>query len=130
SYDPWHSRVNRLDSADYTILDLDPGEGANFERVIQVARWVKEEMDAVSLHGAIKTSGSRGIHIYLPLPAGTPLEAATLVSQIIATRVATRHPEEATVERMVKRRRRGTVYVDYLQNILGKTIAGVYAARA
>jgi bifunctional non-homologous end joining protein LigD len=130
SYDPWHSRVGQLDSADYTILDLDPGPGANFQRVVQVALWVREEMEALGLHGALKTSGSRGIHIYLPLPEGTPLEAATLVAQIVATRVASRHPKQATVERTVKRRPRGTVYVDYLQNILGKTIAGVYAVRA
>ena len=130
SYDPWHSRITQLESADYTILDLDPGPGADFQRVVQVARWVKEEMDAFGLHGALKTSGSRGLHIYLPLPPETPLEAATLVAQIIATRVANRHPEEATVERTVKRRPRGTVYVDYLQNILGKTVAGVYAVRA
>src|SRR5690554_6333806 len=87
-------------------------------------------MDAFSLHGALKTSGSKGLHIYLPLPPDTPLEAATLVAQIIATRVAHRHPREATVERMVKKRPHGTVYVDYLQNILGKTIAGVYSVRA
>lgn len=130
SYDPWHSRITDLESADYTILDLDPGPGADFQRVIQVARWVKEEMEALGLHGALKTSGSRGIHIYLPLPPGTPLEAATLVAQIIATRVASKHPRQATVERTVKKRPRGTVYVDYLQNILGKTIAGVYAVRA
>jgi bifunctional non-homologous end joining protein LigD len=130
SYDPWHSRIGELESADYTILDLDPGVGATFQRVVQVARWVKEEMDALDLHGALKTSGSRGLHIYLPLPAGTPLDAATLVAQIIATRVASRHPRQATVERTVKKRPRGTIYVDYLQNILGKTIAGVYAVRA
>ncbi|HEX6925776.1 MAG TPA: DNA ligase D [Longimicrobiaceae bacterium] len=130
SYDPWHSRVGHLESADYTILDLDPGPGADFQQVVQVARWVKEEMDAFSLHGALKTSGSKGLHIYLPLPPDTPLEAATLVAQIIATRVAHRHPREATVERMVKKRPHGTVYVDYLQNILGKTIAGVYSVRA
>ena len=130
SYDPWHSRIVDLESADYTILDLDPGVGATFQRVIDVARWVREEMDALGLHGALKTSGSRGLHIYLPLPPGTPLDAATLVAQIVATRVASRHPKEATVERMVKKRPRATIYVDYLQNILGKTIAGVYAVRA
>jgi bifunctional non-homologous end joining protein LigD len=130
SYDPWHSRITDLQSADYTILDLDPGDGADFRRVLDVARWVKEEMDALGLHGAIKTSGSRGLHIYLPLPPGTPLDAATLLAQIVATRVAQQHPKHATVERMTKKRPRGTVYVDYLQNILGKTVAGVYAARA
>jgi bifunctional non-homologous end joining protein LigD len=130
SYDPWHSRVGKLDFADYTILDLDPGPGASFRKVIHVARWVREELDRFGLHGALKTSGSTGLHIYLPLPPRTPLEAATLVAQIIATRVASLHPETATVERMTRRRPRGTVYVDYLQNILGKTVAGVYAVRA
>src|SRR5690606_29985465 len=82
------------------------------------------------LHGAVKSSGSRGLHIYLPLPPGTPLDAATLVAQIVATRVAEKYPDIATVERMTRKRPRGTVYVDYLQNILGKTVAGIYAARA
>jgi bifunctional non-homologous end joining protein LigD len=130
SYDPWHTRVDDLESADYTILDLDPGPGADFQNVVEVARWVREEMERLDLHGGLKTSGSSGIHIYLPLPGGTPLEAATLVAQIIATRVARRHPKLATVERMTRNRPRGTIYVDYLQNILGKTVAGVYAARA
>ncbi|MQA90555.1 MAG: DNA ligase D [Gemmatimonas sp.] len=130
SFDPWHSRIQDLESADYTILDLDPGPEATFRRVVQVARWVKEEMDSLDLHGALKTSGSRGLHIYLPLPRNTPLQAATLVAQIVATRVAYNHPKEATVERMTKKRPVGTVYVDYLQNIIGKTVAGVYACRA
>ncbi len=130
SYDPWHSRVTALKSADYSILDLDPGPGATFRRVVQVARWVGEEMDELGLRGAIKTSGSTGIHIFLPLVPRTPLDAATLVARIIATRVAEKHPKEATVQRMTKKRPRGTVYVDFLQNILGKSVAGVYAARA
>jgi bifunctional non-homologous end joining protein LigD len=95
-----------------------------------VARWVAEELDELGLHGALKTSGSSGLHIYLPLPKGTPLDAATLVAQIVATRVAHKHPGKATVTRMTRKRPRGTVYVDYLQNILGKTVAGVYAVRA
>jgi bifunctional non-homologous end joining protein LigD len=108
SYDPWHSRLGSLASADYTILDLDPGPGATFRRVVQVARWVREELDSLGLHGALKTSGSRGPHIYLPLPDGTPLEAATLLAQIVATRGASRHPREATGERMTRRCRDGS----------------------
>lgn len=130
SYDPWHSSMGRFEYADYTILDLDPGPGADFQTAKAVARVVREEMEKLEVHGALKTSGSRGLHIYLPLPPETPLEAATLISQIIATRVARRIPEIATIERMTKNRPHGTVYVDYLQNILGKTVAGVYAARA
>lgn len=130
SVDPWHSRVQSLQYADYTIIDLDPGPRANFGRVIQVARWAKEVIDGFGLNAAIKTSGSRGLHIYLPLPARTPNDAATLVAQLIATKVADAHPKEATIERFVKARGAATVYVDYLQNIQGKTVAGPYCVRA
>jgi bifunctional non-homologous end joining protein LigD len=130
SVDPWHSRVQSLEYADYTIIDLDPGPRANFARVIQVARWAKEVIDGFGLNAAIKTSGSTGLHIYLPLPPRTPNEAATLVAQMIATKVAGAHPKEATIERFVKERGAATVYVDYLQNIQGKTVAAAYSVRA
>jgi bifunctional non-homologous end joining protein LigD len=130
SVDPWHSRVQSLEYADYTIIDLDPGPSANFARVVQVARWAKEVIDGFGLRATIKTSGSRGLHIYLPLPPKTPNEAATLVAQMIATKVADAHPKEATIERLVKARGAATVYVDYLQNIQGKTVAGPYCVRA
>ena len=130
SVDPWHSRVQSLDNADYSIIDLDPGPRATFKRVVEVARWTKEAMDELGLHGGIKTSGSRGLHIYLPLPPNTPNEASTLVAQIVATRIAQEHPKEATIERAVKARPAATVYVDYLQNIIGKTVAAAYSARA
>jgi len=130
SVDPWHSRIQSLDFADYAIIDLDPGPRATFGRVIQVARWVKEALDQLGLHAALKTSGSTGLHVYLPLPPKTPNEAATLVAQIIATRVAEAYPKVATIERAVKARGATTVYVDYLQNIIGKTVAGAYSARA
>jgi bifunctional non-homologous end joining protein LigD len=130
SVDPWHSRVQSLDHADYTIIDLDPGPRAPFARVVEIARYAKEVMDDLGLHGALKTSGSSGLHIYIPLPADTPNEAATLVAQIVATRVAEEHPKVATIERFVKARGAAQVYVDYLQNIIGKTVAGAYSARA
>jgi bifunctional non-homologous end joining protein LigD len=130
SVDPWHSRVQSLEYPDYTIIDLDPGPRADFARVVQIARWAKEAIDGFGLHAAIKTSGSTGLHIYLPLPPKTPNEAATLVAQVIATKVANGHPKEATIERSVKARGAGTVYVDYLQNIQGKTVAGPYCVRA
>jgi bifunctional non-homologous end joining protein LigD len=130
SVDPWHSRIQSLDFADYAIIDLDPGPRATFGRVVQVARLVKDTLDRLGLHAALKTSGSRGMHIYLPLPAKTPNEAATLVAQIIATQVAEANPKVATIERAVKARPATAVYVDYLQNIIGKTVAGAYSGRA
>jgi bifunctional non-homologous end joining protein LigD len=130
SQDPWFSRVADPLHADYVALDLDPGDGATFRNVLDVARWIKDELDRLSIPGVPKTSGSRGLHIYIPLPKRTTYETGQLLCQVVATIVSTAHPKVATVERMVKKRPRGTVYVDYLQNILGKTLATAYSARA
>jgi len=130
SVDPWHARVQSLDFADWSVIDLDPGPRAKFERVVEVATWVKEELDQLGLRAAIKTSGASGLHIFLPLPPRTSNESALLVAQIVATRVAQAHPKEATVERGVAARPKSTVYVDYLQNVLGKSVAAAYAVRA
>jgi bifunctional non-homologous end joining protein LigD len=130
SQDPWFSRVPSLLDADYTAIDLDPGEHTPFSRVLEVARWVHDELETLGVPAVPKTSGSSGLHIYIPLPPGTSYESGMLFCQIVATVVAARHPRAATVERTVRARPRGTVYVDYLQNILGKTLATVYSARA
>jgi len=130
SVDPWHSRIGSLDAMDYTILDLDPGPRATFDRIVDVARWVKEELDAHGLQAALKTSGSRGLHVVIPLPPRTPYEAGLLLAQLIATRVAEKHPKDATVERSVKARPAAAIYVDYLQNVKGKSVAGAYCVRA
>ena len=129
SQDPWFSTMDDLDSADQVAIDLDPQPGATFSQILDVAHWVEEELDRVKVQGFPKTSGSEGLHVYIPLPPKTPYEAGMLFCQIIATMVATKHPKIATVERMVKRRKDGTVYVDYLQNIQGKTLACAYSAR-
>ncbi|MEZ5319170.1 MAG: hypothetical protein R2752_17350, partial [Vicinamibacterales bacterium] len=130
SQDPWFSRVADPTHQDYAAIDLDPGEGAGFAEALDVARWVKDELDRYGLPAVPKTSGSRGLHIYIPLAPGTSYESGQLLCQMIATVVAEAHPKVATVERMVRRRPRGTIYVDYLQNILGKTLATAYSARA
>jgi bifunctional non-homologous end joining protein LigD len=130
SQDPWFSRVQSPDSADYVALDLDPGEGTAFSRVVDVARWVRDELASLKVPGVLKTSGSRGLHVYIPLAPDTSYESGMLFCQIVATVIAARHPRVATVERTVRARPRGTVYVDYLQNIQGKTLATAYSARA
>jgi bifunctional non-homologous end joining protein LigD len=130
SQDPWFSRVQSPLDADYCAIDLDPGEGTPFSRVLDVARWVRDELETLRVPGVPKTSGSSGMHIYIPLPPRTSYESGQLFCQIVATVVASRHPKIATVERTVRARPRGTVYVDYLQNILGKTLATAYSARA
>jgi bifunctional non-homologous end joining protein LigD len=130
SQDPWFSRVQTPEDADQAAIDLDPTDEATFDRVLDVARWVRDELEWLGVTGYPKTSGSRGLHIYVPLPAHTSYESGMLFCQIVATVVAGKHPKIATVERAVARRPRGTVYVDFLQNIQGKTLATAYSARA
>ena len=129
SQDPWFSRVQSPDSVDHVALDLDPAPGIPFARVLDVALWIRDELESLGATGFPKTSGSEGLHVYIPMPAGTPYEAALIYSQIIATVVASKHPKHATIERAV-RGRGHRVYVDFLQNILGKTLATAYSARA
>jgi bifunctional non-homologous end joining protein LigD len=129
SQDPWFSRVQHPEFADYAALDLDPAEGVAFERVLDVARWIHDELETLGAPGVAKTSGSDGLHIYVPLPPETPYDAGLLFCQIIGTVVAHRHPKVATVERAVRARGK-RVYIDCLQNILGKTLATAYSARA
>jgi bifunctional non-homologous end joining protein LigD len=130
SQDPWFSRVADPLHQDHAAIDLDPGEGAGFAQALDVARWVKDELDRLGVPGVPKTSGSRGLHIYIPLPTRTTYQTGQLLCHVVASIVSEAHPKVATIERMVKRRPRGTVYVDYLQNILGKTLATAYSARA
>ena len=129
SQDPFCSRVGHFEHADHVALDLDPPAGAPFARVLDVARWIRDELDAIGATGAPKTSGAEGLHIYIPLPPGTAYDAGRLFCQIVATIVARKHPKAATLERSI--RARGTrVYVDCLQNGAGKTLASAYSARA
>jgi bifunctional non-homologous end joining protein LigD len=129
SQDPWFSRVGSIDMIDHIAIDLDPPENLPFRRVLDVARWVREELDALKAPGFAKTSGSGGLHIYVPMPPETPYAAGLLFAQIVATIVARKHPKAATVERSLKARGQ-RVYVDYMQNGLGKTLASAYSARA
>jgi bifunctional non-homologous end joining protein LigD len=128
--DPWHARIDTLTKPDYAIIDLDPGTKVPFERIVQVALWVKSELDAAGLHGAAKTSGSRGIHVYIPLPRQSDDATAVALAQRIATNVAQAHPAEATVTRGLQARGASAVYVDYLQNARGKTVSAAYCVRA
>ena len=129
SQDPWFSRVGTPDDADHVAFDLDPMPGVAFARVLDVARWIRDELARLGVPGVPKTSGADGLHIYVPLPPGTSYESGRLFCQIVSTIVADRHPDAATVTRSVHARGR-TVYIDYLQNIRGKTLATAYSARA
>ena len=129
SQDPWFSRVETPQMIDHIAIDLDPPDGLSYRRVLDVARWVRDALVSVKATGFAKTSGAGGLHVYVPLPSQTTYESGLLFAQLIATTVAERHPKEATIERSVKARGR-RIYVDYMQNALGKTLASAYSARA
>ena len=129
SQDPWFSRVGAQDVVDHIAIDLDPPDEVPFARVLDVARWVREELEALKAPAFPKTSGAGGLHVYVPMPPGTTYGAGLLFCQIVATMVAKKHPRAATVERSIAARGR-RIYVDYLQNIQGKTLASAYSARA
>ena len=128
SQDPWFSRVQSPHMADQCAIDLDPMPGVTFESVLDVARWIRDELETLKVPGYAKTSGSSGVHIYIPLREGTPYEAGQIFCQIAATYVAEKHPKVATVTRAVRARGQ-KVYIDYLQNIEGKSLASAYSAR-
>ncbi len=129
SQDPFFSRVQSPAIMDFAAIDLDPMDGATFERVLDVARWVRDELEALGVASWPKTSGASGLHVFIPMPPRTPYEAGRLFCQIVGEIVATKHPREATVERTVGKRDPTTVYLDCLQNIEGKTLACAYSAR-
>jgi bifunctional non-homologous end joining protein LigD len=129
SQDPWFSRVQSPGIADQVALDLDPPDDLPFGRVLDVARWIRDELEGLGVFALPKTSGASGLHIYIPLAPGTPYESGLLFCQLVGTLVAEKHPKAATVERSVKSRGM-RVYVDCLQNIEGKTLASAYSARA
>jgi bifunctional non-homologous end joining protein LigD len=126
---PWHSTVKRLDKPDWIAIDLDPKK-APWENVLQVALVVKEVADEIGLKAFPKTSGSSGIHIYVPLKPTNEYEKVAEFARMFASEVARRAPKIATVERTIAKRKSTQVYVDWMQNARGKSLAAVFTARA
>jgi len=126
---PWHSTVKRLDKPDYIAIDLDP-KRAPWENVLQVALVVKEVADEIGLQAFPKTSGSSGIHIYVPLKPANEYDKVAEFARLFASEVAQRAPKIATVERTIAKRKSTQVYVDWMQNARGKSLAAVFTARA
>jgi bifunctional non-homologous end joining protein LigD len=126
---PWHSTIKHLDKPDYLMLDLDPKE-APWKNVLDVAMICKEVFDELGLPAFPKTSGSSGIHIYLPLKPKHDFGKIVALATALASEVAQRAPGIATVQRSLAKRQKQQVYVDAMQNARGKTIAAVLSARA
>ncbi len=124
----WPSRLGTLEDMDYSVLDLDPGEGVPFSAVREVALAVREQMERLGLRGYPKTSGASGIHIVIPLQAGTSYETGRLLAELVANLVARSNPDLSTVQRVVSKRG-ARVYLDFLQNRRGSTVASAYSVR-
>jgi len=125
----WHSTVKHLDKPDWIAIDLDPKK-APWENVLQVALVVKEVTDEIGLQAFPKTSGSSGIHIYVPLKPTNGYEQVAEFAKLLSGEVARRAPKIATVERTIAKRKPTQVYVDWMQNARGKSLASVFTARA
>jgi bifunctional non-homologous end joining protein LigD len=126
---PWHSTTKKLSHPDWIALDLDPKK-APWQNVLDVALVVKQVCDEVGLSAFPKTSGSSGIHIYLPLKPKNEYGPVAEFSRLLASEVASRAPKIATVERSLAKRGKDQVYVDWMQNARGKSLASVFTVRA
>ena len=126
---PWHSTTRRLDKPDWIAIDLDPKE-APWENVLQVALVAKDVCDEVGFQAFPKTSGSSGMHIYLPLKPTNDYDNVAEVARLLAGEIARRVPQIATIERSLAKRQKQQVYVDWMQNARGKSLASVYTVRA
>lgn len=126
-YHPTLVRVDRLDHITHLVLDLDPPEGGDFAVVVEVARAVRQALADVGLAGAVKTSGSKGVHIYVPLDDAAPLEDSAAAARAVAARAEALAPGVATTA-FVKDDREGKVFVDSTR-VGGATVISCYSPR-
>ncbi|TXE05509.1 DNA ligase D [Gelidibacter salicanalis] len=125
---PWHSTIYQLNYPDYAILDLDPSTENSFEEVVETALTVKQVLDRAKIKGFCKTSGASGLHIYIPMGALYTYEEARDFTKLLCVYVNEVLPELTTLERSLKKRG-PKIYLDYLQNRKGQTIASAYSVR-
>lgn len=125
---PWNNRVQLSDNPDYLIIDLDPSDKNTFRQVVEAAKATKEVLDALQVTAYCKTSGSTGIHIFVPMGAQYEYDQVRDFGLIVAQLVNQRLPEITTLERALSKRG-PRIYLDYLQNRTGQTVASVYSVR-
>ena len=124
---PWNSRVKKLNKPDWLVIDLDP-EDIGFDKVVEAALMTKKICDELKIPTYPKTSGKTGIHIYLPLGASYTYDQTKQLAEILANLVHERLPNTTSVERNPKKRQQ-KIYVDFLQNREGQTLAAPYSVR-
>jgi len=124
---PWHSRYQKEDMPDYLMMDLDPGD-IGFKHVVDTALTIKDICDELDIPCFCKTSGATGLHIFIPLAAKYTYDEVKTFAELLATLTHQRLPKTTSIERSVAKRK-DKIYVDFLQNRKGQTIASVYSAR-
>jgi bifunctional non-homologous end joining protein LigD len=125
---PWHSRIQSPDNPDWCVIDLDPDNNNPFSQVVEVAQVIRKVLGAINVPSWPKTSGSSGMHIYIPLGAKYDYEQSKMLAELIVT-IAHREVRSFTSLERNPSRRKGKIYLDFLQNRPIQTIAAPYSAR-
>ena len=126
----WTSRVGSLDNPDFALFDLDPWEGCTLRTLATVALKLRGILGSIGLKPLVKTSGSSGLHVVIPLRREYDYEPVKIFAELVARRLAAAAPDLTTLERMTAKRKRGSVYLDYVQVGHGKTLVPPYSVRA
>ena len=125
----WYARCDDVNRPDYVHFDLDPVPGASFAKVLDGALVVREALEALGMSPLVKTTGSSGVHIYVPIVRGLLQKQVWTFAKALAQALAAQHPKLLTAEYRIAKRPRGRVLVDYNQNAWGRTLASIYSAR-
>jgi bifunctional non-homologous end joining protein LigD len=125
----WYARCDDVDRPDYLHFDLDPVPGASFEKVIETALLLRQALESLKMPCYAKTTGSKGIHIYVPIVRGPTQKQVWGFAKELAHAIAAQAPKLVTAIYKVSKRPRGRVLVDYNQNAWGRTLASIYSVR-
>ena len=125
----WYAKCDDVDRPDYVHFDLDPVPNATFEKVREAALYLKLGLDALKIPSFVKTTGSKGIHIYIPIKRGPTQKQVWIFAKEFSHAVASQMPELLTAVYQVSKRPKGRILVDYNQNAWGRTLASIYSVR-
>lgn len=125
----WYATCDDVDRPDYLHFDLDPGAGADFAQVRDCGLIVREALDTLKMPSVVKTTGSKGMHVYVPIVRGPEQKQVWTFAKALAQELASRHPRLMTSEYRVAKRPHARVLVDYNQNAWGRTLASIYSVR-
>ena len=125
---PWYARSDDVLRPDYLHFDLDPGQAA-WEQVVETGFLLREVLKGLKMPPLVKTSGSKGLHLYIPIRRGPTQKQVWTIAKALAQELAAAHPDLVTAEYRIAKRPEGRVLVDYNQNALGRTLASIYSVR-